>query len=127
MRAVAIFRAPLKMGDHRVAQIFRIARAFNPKPQRIARSLCGRQAELAVHLLIESVSCLRTLSDNNFVDLGNRDHFVSFAEHALQIGHRASSGDELKPPRPHFDNLHAISRTQVQCEPHFRRNSDSPV
>ena len=38
MRVMAIYRLPQKMGDHRVAHIFRAARAFAPKSQHIALS-----------------------------------------------------------------------------------------
>ena len=38
MRAETIYRLPQKMSDHRVARIFRVARAFAPKPQHIALS-----------------------------------------------------------------------------------------
>ena len=34
----ALLRSPQKMSDHRVAHIFRFARAFAPKPQHIALS-----------------------------------------------------------------------------------------
>ena len=44
MRVEAIRWLPQKMSDHRVAHIFRFARAFTAKPQRIAQSLCGGQA-----------------------------------------------------------------------------------
>ena len=82
------------MGDHRVAQIFRAARAGLPKPQRIAQSLCVHQAARAVQVaLIQSVSSLRTLRGDSLIHLSNRDHFAGFAEHALQVGHGAGSGD----------------------------------
>ena len=38
MRVEGICRSPQKMSDHRVAHIFRTARAFTPKPQHIALS-----------------------------------------------------------------------------------------
>ena len=38
MRVEARYRSPQKMSDHRVAHIFRAARAFAPKPQHIALS-----------------------------------------------------------------------------------------
>ena len=41
MRAEAICRASQKMSDHRVAHIFRVARAFTPKSQHIALSQGG--------------------------------------------------------------------------------------
>ena len=56
MRAVAICRPSQKMSDNRVAHIFRPARAFTPKPQRIAQSPCARHAEWSMQAIIESAS-----------------------------------------------------------------------
>ena len=98
---------------------------FTPKPQRIAQSLCGYQAARAAHVaLIESVSSLRTLSGNSLIHLSNRDHFAGFAEHALQIGHRAAGSEDLIPPWTHFDKFDTISLIHVQCEPHVCRYGD---
>ena len=44
MRVEALSRSSQKMIDHRVAHSVRVARAFTPKPQRIAQALCGRRA-----------------------------------------------------------------------------------
>ena len=102
-----------------------LVRAFTPKPQRIAQSLCGRQAERAVQVvLIESVSSLGTLSGNNLIHLSNRYHFAGFAEYALQRGHWPGSSDDLIPPWTHFDKFDTISHIHAQCEPHVRRYGD---
>ena len=60
MRVEGVCRSPQKMSDHRVAHIFRVARAFAPKPQHIAMSLGGSTERQLSSMTLLMKSSLQT-------------------------------------------------------------------